>query len=94
MAKKFTTRYKALVIGLRLVIIMIADPSARIANKSIIIFSAVHCNVVSIKLENQKCGNSVTGIEYKVKQKSQAAGTEPRDLRYYPNPALRDAATS
>ena len=42
MEKKFTTRYKALVIGLRLVIIIMAEPNAIMANKRVTIFSAFH----------------------------------------------------
>src|SRR4030095_14439208 len=40
--KKLTIRYNALVIGLRRDIIIIADPTARIANNKMIIFSVVH----------------------------------------------------
>jgi hypothetical protein len=42
--KKFTIRYSALVIGLRLVIIFTAEPTAILAKSKIIIFSNVHCN--------------------------------------------------
>ena len=50
MAKKLTIKYNALVIGLRLVIIMIAEPSARMANESVIIFSAFQIIVVVKKM--------------------------------------------
>jgi hypothetical protein len=51
-------RYNALVIGLRLVIIIIADPNARMANKRIIIFSAFHFIVVIEKFLKQSARSS------------------------------------
>jgi hypothetical protein len=50
MEKKFTIRYNALVTGLRLVIIIIAEPKARAANKRVIMFSAFHFIVVIRKV--------------------------------------------
>ena len=60
MEKKFTIRYNALVTGLRLVIIIIAEPKARMANKRVIMFSAFHFIVVIRKVLKQVPG---AGIE-------------------------------